>query len=132
MLYDVSKLIYKFCITRSDQIFVYKLDLLYSFTLVFFLSLCFTLFLVSFCFFVFVLFFFFFFFFFFLFFFLFIYFLIFFTLYKPFARKPITFRHIAKTPNRLCKPTQNFDTLQERTTNFSSNFEISKNVTLEK
>src|SRR5260363_182580 len=71
MLYDVLKLIYKFCITRSDQIFVYKLDLLYSFTLFFFLSLCFTLFLVSFCFFVFVLFFFFFLFFFFLFFFFF-------------------------------------------------------------
>src|SRR5260363_98190 len=120
MLYDVSKLIYKFYITRSDQIFVYKLDLLYSFTLFFFLLLCFTLFLFSVCFFVFVLFFIFF---------LFIYFLIFFTLYKPFARIPNTFQHIAKTPNRLCKPTQNFDTLQERTTNFSSNFKISKNAT---
>src|SRR5260363_380031 len=89
MLYDVSKLIYKFCITRSDQIFVYKLDLLYSFTLFFFLSLCFILFLVLFCFFVFVLFFFF----------LFIY--LFFN-----------FFHTLQT---LCKKTKNFSAHCENT-----------------
>ena len=110
-------MIFDDCTTRSDQIFVYFflfiIQIFYQFYIVFSFSFCF--FLVSFYFFLFR-----FVFFLFLFFLFFNFFYFIFTLYyQHFARNPITF-------STLHRPTQPFDTLQEHTTTFFSNFESSR------